>query len=128
MIEIEGKYYVIDMDKMMAWVVETPASEKNINTITTMSYPITNDDDEEEIVEKEVSENKSTLNETMNNVRYDFIRILLNTIFTTFTNNMNQIITLTPEDLSFGQKLAFNTLILLGFIIFFYKYLFFSIF
>lgn len=111
MIEIEGKYYVIDMDKMMAWVVETPASEKNINTITTMSYPITNNDDEEEIVEKEVSENKSTLNETMNNVRYDFIRILLNTIFTTFTNNMNQIITLTPEDLSFGQKLAFNTLI-----------------
>ena len=111
MIEIEGKYYVIDMDKMMAWVVETPASEKNINTITTMSYPITNDDDEEEIVEKEVSENKSTLNETMNNVRYDFIRILLNTILTTFTNNMNQIITLTPEDLSFGQKLAFNTLI-----------------
>lgn len=111
MIEIEGKYYVIDMDKMMAWVVETPASEKNINTITTMSYPITNDDEEEEIVEKEVSENKSTLNETMNNVRYDFIRILLNTIFTTFTNNMNQIITLTPEDLSFGQKLAFNTLI-----------------
>lgn len=111
MIEIEGKYYVIDMDKMMAWVVETPASEKNINTITTMSYPITNDDDEEEVVEKEVSENKSTLNETMNNVRYDFIRILLNTIFTTFTNNMNQIITLTPEDLSFGQKLAFNTLI-----------------
>ena len=111
MIEIEGKYYVIDMDKMMAWVVETPASEKNINTITTMSYPITNDDDEEEIVEKEVSENKSTLNETMNNVRYDFIRILLNTIFTTVTNNMNQIITLTPEDLSFGQKLAFNTLI-----------------
>lgn len=111
MIEIEGKYYVIDMDKMMAWVVETPASEKNINTITTMSYPITNDDDEEEIVEKEVSENKSTLNETMNNVRYDFIRILMNTIFTTFTNNMNQIITLTPEDLSFGQKLAFNTLI-----------------
>jgi hypothetical protein len=111
MIEIEGKYYVIDMDKMMAWVVETPASEKNINTITTMSYPITNEDDEEEIVEKEVSENKSTLNETMNNVRYDFIRILLNTIFTTFTNNMNQIITLTPEDLSFGQKLAFNTLV-----------------
>ena len=60
---------------------------------------------------QEVSENKSTLNETMNNVRYDFIHILLNTIFTTFTNNMNQIITLTPEDLSFGQKLAFNTLI-----------------
>lgn len=111
MISINNKCYIIDLDKLMAWVSETPSSEKNISTITTMSYPITNDDDEEEIVEKEVSENKSTLNETMNNVRYDFIRILLNTIFTTFTNNMNQIITLTPEDLSFGQKLAFNTLI-----------------
>ena len=98
------------MDKIMAWVVETPVSEKNINTITTMSYPNANDD-EEEIVEKEISENKSTLNETMNNVRYDFIRMLLNTVFATFTNNMNQIITLTPDDLSFGQKIVFNTLV-----------------
>lgn len=110
MIEIGGKYYVLDMDKIMAWVVETPVSEKNISTITTMSYPNANDD-EEEIVEKEVSENKSTLNETMNNVRYDFIRMLLNTVFATFTNNMNQIITLTPDDLSFGQKIVFNTLV-----------------
>ncbi len=110
MIEIGGKYYVLDMDKIMAWVVETPVSEKNINTITTMSYPNANDD-EEEIVEKEISENKSTLNETMNNVRYDFIRMLLNTVFATFTNNMNQIITLTPDDLSFGQKIVFNTLV-----------------
>lgn len=109
MIEIDGKYYIIDMDKLMQWIVETPSSEKNINTITTMSYPIANDD-EEEIIEKEVSETKSSLNETMNNVRYDFVRNMISTIFTTFTNDMNQITSLSLNDLSFGQKIAFNTL------------------
>lgn len=109
MVEIDGKYYIIDMDKLMQWIVETPSSEKNINTITTMSYPIANDD-EEEIIEKEVSETKSSLNETMNNVRYDFVRNMINTIFMTFTNDMNQIITRSLNDLSFAQRIAFNTL------------------
>lgn len=110
MIEIDGKYYIIDMDRMMSWICETPSPEKNIITITTMNYPITNDD-EEDIVEKEVTENKQTLNETMNNIRYDFVRIMINTLMNTFMNNMNQIITMRTQDLSFGQKLAFNTLL-----------------
>jgi hypothetical protein len=110
MIEIDGKFYIIDMDKLMSWIVETPSSEKNINTITTMSYPITNDEEEQEIVEKEVSETKSTLNETMNNVRYDLVRNLINVLLTTYINDMNQIISLSKNDLSFGQRLAFNTL------------------
>lgn len=109
MVEIDGKYYIIDMDKLMQWIVETPSSEKNINTITTMSYPIANDD-EEEIIEKEVSETKSSLNETMNNVRYDFVRNMINTIFMTFTNDMNQITSFSLNDLSFAQRIAFNTL------------------
>lgn len=107
MIDIDGKYYIIDMDAVMQWVSETPNSEKNINTITTITYPII---DGEEVVEKEVSENKSSLNDTMNNVRYDFIRILLNTLLTTFTNEMNQIVSYSYKDLTFAQKLAFNTL------------------
>lgn len=110
MIEIDGKYYIIDLDRLMAWVVETPSSEKNINTITTMSYPITNDD-EEEIVEKEVSETKSTLNETMNNVRYDFVRNLFNVLFSTFTTDIGQVVSMSTKDLSFAQKITFNTLI-----------------
>ena len=75
MIDIDGKYYIIDMDAVMKWVSETPNSEKNINTITTMTYPVI---EGEEMVEKEISENKSSLNEIFNNVRYDFIRILIN--------------------------------------------------
>lgn len=110
MIDIDGKYYMLDLDKLMAWVVETPASEKNINTITTMSYPITNEDDNE-LVEKEVSETKSTLNEVMNNVRYDLIRNLLNILFTTFTDDMGQIVTLNIDNLTLAQKIVFNTLL-----------------
>ena len=110
MIEIDGKYYIIDLDKLMSWIVETPSSERNISTITTMSYPITNEENEE-LVEKEVSETKSTLNETMNNVRYDIVRNLFNVLFSTFTNDIGQIVTMTTKELSFAQKIVFNTLL-----------------
>lgn len=108
MIDIDGKYYIIDMDAVLKWVSETPNSEKNINTITTMTYPVI---EGEEMVEKEISENKSSLNEIFNNVRYDFIRILINTLFTTFTTDLNQILSFSFKDLSFAQKIAFNTLL-----------------
>lgn len=107
MIDINGKFYRIDMDAFMAWVTESPSAEKNVNTMTTLTYPM----DDEGIVEKEVTETKSSLNETMNNVRYDFARLLLNTLFITNIDNMNGVITMNIKDLSFGQRIAFNTLL-----------------
>ena len=106
MIDIDGVIYKIDIDALMAWVSETPSSEKNISTITTLNYPLSDED----IIEKEVSESKATLNDTMNNIRYDLIRNLINTLFTTYTNNINDIVTYSLKDLTFGQKIAFNTL------------------
>lgn len=106
MIDIDGIIYKIDIDVLMAWVSETPSSEKNINTITTLNYPLT----EEDIIEKEVSESKTTLNDTMNNIRYDLIRNLINTLFETNTNSINDNVTYSLKDLTFGQKIAFNTL------------------
>ena len=108
MIDIDGVIYKLDIDALMAWVYETPSSEKNISTITTLNYPLT--DEDEEIIEKEVSESKATLNDTMNNIRYDLIKNLINTLFTTYTNNLNDIVTYSLKDLTFGQKIAFNTL------------------
>ena len=110
MILINNKCYIIDLDKLMAWGSETPGSEKNISTVTTMSYPITNDD-EVDVVEKEISENKSSLNDVMNNIRYDLIRNLLTVLLTTYTDDMNRIITRDVSDLSFTQQIAFNTLL-----------------
>ena len=106
MIDIDGVIYKIDIDALMAWVSETPSSEKNISTITTLNYPLSDED----IIEKEVSESKATLNDTMNNIRYDLIRNLINTLFTTYTNNLNDIVTHSLKDLTFGQTIAFNTL------------------
>jgi hypothetical protein len=47
----------------------------------------------------------------MNNVRYDLIRNLLNILFTTFTNDMGQIVILSMNDLTLAQKIVFNTLL-----------------
>ena len=102
MIDIDGVIYKIDIDALMAWVAETPSCEKNISTITTLNYPLTDED----IIEKEVSESKATLNDTMNNIRYDLIRNLINTLFT----NINDVVTYSLKDLTVGQKIAFNTL------------------
>ena len=110
MFEIDGKNYIIDLDRLMSWVAETPSSEKNINTITTMTYPITNDSNNIENMEKEISETKSTLNETMNNIRYDVIRNLFNVLFTTLSVD-DTIINFTEKNFSFPQKLVFNTLL-----------------
>ena len=106
-IDMDGNSYIIDMDAVMKWVSETPVTEKNINTITTMTYPMMEGED---VVEKEISETKSSLNDVMNNVRYDFVRLLINTLFTTFTNELNQVISFSLKDLSFSQRIAFNTL------------------
>lgn len=109
MVDIGGKYYKIDMDNLMSWVSETPSSEKNTSTITTLTYPLSDDDGDE--FQKEISENKSTLNDTMNNIRYDFARNLLNTLFTSYNNELNEPTIFSIKDLTFGQKLAFNSLI-----------------
>ena len=110
MIYNNNKCYIIDLDRLMSWISETPSSERNISTTTTMSYPITNDD-EVELVEKEISENKTSLNDVMNNIRYDLIRNLLGVLMSTYTNDMSQIVTLSVSDLSFSQQIAFNTLL-----------------
>ena len=102
MIDIDGVIYKIDIDVLIAWVAETPSCEKNISTITTLNYPLSDED----IIEKEVSESKATLNDTMNNIRYDLIRNLINTLFTTY----NDVVTYSLKDLTVGQKIAFNTL------------------
>jgi CRISPR/Cas system CSM-associated protein Csm4 (group 5 of RAMP superfamily) len=106
----DKKEYMLDVDRLMSWVSETPSSERNVNTITTLTYPITTDE-EDEMVEKEISENKSSLNESMNNIRYDLIRNLLNNLFTVYNTDMGVLAIHDVSELSFSQKIAFNTLV-----------------
>lgn len=107
MIDIDGIYYKIDMDKLMKWVSETPSNEKNVGTTTTVTYM----DTEDEVPQKEITENKFSLNDNMNNIRYDFIKNLLTTIFSVFPNEMGQAESKSLKNFTLGQRICFNTLL-----------------
>ena len=113
MLKLGNKTYAIDISKIMRWVSTTPHEERNILTTITQVQPLqTTDygiDDEDvsiEVASKEITENKTTLNDTMNNVRYDLIKMILSELFTYTNNESNS--DWTP--LSFTQKICFNTL------------------
>jgi hypothetical protein len=109
-IQIDGVCYRVDMDNLMKWVSETPSNEKNILTTTTLNYPNMGED-ENELIEKEISESKALLNDTLNNVRYDIVRTMINTLFSNERENMSGVSNNTLRDMSIGQKIAFNTLL-----------------
>ena len=113
MLKLGNKAYAIDISKIMRWVSTTPQEERNILTTITQVQPLqTTDygiDDEDvtiDVASKEITENKTTLNDTMNNVRYDLIKMILSELFTHTNNESNSDWTL----LSFTQKICFNTL------------------
>ena len=113
MLKLGNKAYAIDISKIMRWVSTTPQEERNILTTITQVQPLqTTDygiDDEDvsiEVASKEITENKTTLNDTMNNVRYDLIKMILSELFTYTNNESNS----DWSPLSFTQKICFNTL------------------
>lgn len=112
--------YAIDLDKLMKWVSTTPSSEKNVATTITQIIPIIDEEsnvDDDSIANfstKEITENKDTLNDTMNNIRYDIIKLLLNTLFSS-VDHLNS--SSLQEVLSIQQRICFNTLLNKGIII-----------
>lgn len=125
--EFNGRYYAIDMDKFMEFISHNPNNEKDTNTVITQVFADTPIDDNENIkekgigdfraVSKEITETKSNNNVAFNNVRYDFIRILLNTIVSPYYSPEGAIIKVeNDDDLFLGQKIAFNTLLHSGII------------
>lgn len=105
-LNIENKEYYLDIDKLMKWVAMTPSSEKNIDITITHTSPVFTEDAEE--IEgssvKEITESKSTLNDTMNNIRYDFMKIILSTMLGHYTDNNGEL-KITPQ-----QRICLNTL------------------
>ena len=97
--------YYIDLDSIVSFICDKTENEKNINSVTTVTYPLS-DDNEEEIVElghREISEQKYNYNESASGIRFDLIRMLISQI--TEVNQINDI-----HNMSFTQELIFNTL------------------
>lgn len=106
---IDDKVYYLNLDALFALISETPNNEKMINTTITQFY---GEDESNANQGKEIVETKSSLNETMNNVRYDFIKYIISCLLSNGLNNDgSQFMIMHLGELSFGQTLCLNTLI-----------------
>ena len=107
MFEFSGKKYVLDIDTIMKWCLNssnTPTKESEINE----GYD-TNDDGELVMLTKVIREAKSG-NIQDDTIRYDFIKIIL-------TPFLGEIMTETDITENFSYTMLFNTLINMGFLV-----------
>lgn len=117
-LEIEGKYYSIDMDKVIEFISETEASTQSIS----QNYGIPLNENgtigtEIKLISKEVSESKDSISENMSNLRYSLLTYLLNTLMAPLSDGTGNVIVIESlKTLHFGQVLAFNTLFEMGII------------
>lgn len=117
-LEIDGKYYAIDMDKVIEFIKEDSATTQNIN----QNYGIPINDNgkigsEIKLISKEVSESKDTVSETMSNLRYSILTYFMNVIMAPMSDGTGNVIVIENlKTMHFGQILAFNTLYEMGII------------
>ena len=104
--QIDDKTYYFNLDTLFALVCDSPNSEKLVNTTITEYYGEGSNNG------KEIVESRSSLNETMNNVRYDFVKYLTSCLLSNgFNADGSPLSVMHLKDLSMGQVLCLNTLI-----------------
>jgi len=112
---ISGSKYYINIDKYMSYFCDLKASEKEKNTIITMTYGEDSNNYESDkdltLLSKEVVESKVNTNSQTQTLRYDAMRMLLESLLETEYDSNGEII-MTPR-----QKLAFNTLVKFGILV-----------
>jgi len=117
-LEIEGKYYAIDMDKVIEFISENGESTQTIS----QNYGIPFSDkglisDEIRLISKEVSETKESVSENMSNLRYSLLTYLLNILLAPLSDGTgNVIVADSMKSLHLGQVISFNTLLEMGII------------
>lgn len=117
-LEIEGKYYAINMDKVIEFISEDEGSVQTISQ--NYGIPLTQNgslNDEFKLISKEVSEQKEHVSETMSNLRYSLLTYLLNIILAPLSDGSgNVIVAESLKTLHLGQVISFNTLFEMGII------------
>jgi hypothetical protein len=99
MIEIEGKEYAVNLDKLFEFVTKSSNQDKRDQEITD-GYEVSSPNGQLTQTSKIVREIKSKGDQAHDSYRYDFVRILL-----------TQIIEMEDPYLDFGDSVCFNTLI-----------------
>ena len=117
-LEIDGKFYAINMDKVIEFISEAENSTQTIS----QSYGIPFTDkgpvgEEIRLISKEVSESKEHANENMSNLRYSILTYLLNILMAPLSDGTgNVIVNESMKTLHLGQIISFNTLFEMGII------------
>lgn len=117
-IDIDGKYYALDVEKMMKFISEDDSASQSISQ--TYGIPLGEPNPQManiKLISKEVAETKEGINENMSNIRYSLLTTILNlVVIPTTDGNGNFIITQDLKNLHLGQIIAFNTLLEMGII------------
>lgn len=108
-----GDYtYTLDMEKFMEFVMDIAQDEFYKNTTLTQTYAVEPGDDDISLISKEIMENRLNGNDTSANLRYDFAKTLLESAL----KENDGLSAFDEGQMSFGQKLAINSLIDAGII------------
>lgn len=111
-IAINGKNYALDLEKF----IEFCSGEQNVVSSITQTYGL-NEDSNMVLVNKEVGESKESVNEVMSSYRYNTLTNVLNLLLVPISDGTGSIIlTEDTNNMHFGQKLAFNTMLEMGII------------
>lgn len=128
MIDIDGKYYYIDTEKLFDFLctVKDDGRNESQTIVQAYGYPRNqmgefNTDEKFQLLTKEVSEGKQGLADTQMNLRYDLFKTLLSVLVdisqNDFGNEGEHYDDFTLNDMTFGQRIAFNTLLNIGIIV-----------
>jgi hypothetical protein len=114
LIEFEGHTYAIDFERLMDLITKPQELSKDKSKTETWGYSTLDENGEGDFrcLQKEISENVTDNGETVNPIRYDLLKNILNLILSPIADENGNIIRIQSlNDMFFGQMIAFNTLI-----------------
>lgn len=126
-INIEGENYTLDVQKIFEFVFSSQ-KEKNTENVINQVYSLLENkkgtEPEMKLVNKEMTENKTYGKVELDNIRYDFFKMILDVLLGIGLNQPNpNVIPMNGEliakknsfeDISVGEAIIFNTFIYLG--------------
>lgn len=115
---IEGNVYALNLEKLMEFIITPMNRELDGNTTLVQKYENNNIESVGlSIVNKEITENKTNINELTCSMRYNIIMEMLNILTTPLTDENGMLISLLNlNEWPLGHALSFNTLLEMGII------------
>lgn len=101
------KNYALDLGEIMRFVFE--GEENNTNTEITESYGTSDDGNEIKLLNKILKESKDVDVTNGRTIRYDFVKLLLDNVFTMMTPEVED--EFDEGGMTFGDTIVLNTLI-----------------